>query len=139
MVVDRMTRIVVNRAIDEGVFKYEYTWRKNSDIIGVFINCMEKVGINKWAMIRLRLNIFYSTWCQGIVEAITGLDEDQCVPLPEMYMEHPSGSLIVENIPRRPTLIIRDRVDFNMAWPKMEMCFHFLLGWRNILVATGQD
>ena len=95
---------------------------------------MAKEGIKKWAMVRLYLNIFYSSWCQGILEAIMSLDEDLRVPLPEMYMDHPPGSLVGANIPRRPALIIRHRAAFNMAWPKMESCFHFLLGWRKITV-----
>ena len=89
-------------------------------------------------MVRLCLNIFDSTWCQGIIEAILSLYEDLRVPLPEMYMDHPPGSLVVANIPRRPALVIRVRVSFNMAWPKMESCFHFLLGWRKINVNFDQ-
>ena len=97
---------------------------------------MAKDKINKWAIVRLCLNIFYSTWCQGIIEAILSLDEDLSVCLLEMYMDHPLRNLIVANIPRRPTLVIRDRVSFNMAWPKIESCFHFLLGWRKIMVSA---
>ena len=61
-----------------------------------------------------------------------GLDEKLCLPFLEMYMEHSSGSLIIANIPRRPALIIRDRVAFNMPWCKIESYFHFLMGWRMI-------
>ena len=32
--VDDMMRIVVSRALGEGFFKYNFTWRTNSDIIG---------------------------------------------------------------------------------------------------------
>ena len=52
-------------------------------------------------------------------------------------MEHPLGSLIIANIPRCLALIIRDRVAFNLALPKMETCFHFLMGWRKIVLVIG--
>ena len=126
--VDGMTRIDVSRAIGGGVFKYDHSWRTNSDVIGDLIGCMERIGFKKWAMICLCLNIFQSTWCKGIEEAIMGLDENLCLPVPKMYMEHSLWSLIIANIPRCPALIIRDRVAFNMAWPKIEPCFHFLMG-----------
>lgn len=61
----------------------------------------------------------------------------ECAPL-EMYMEHPLGSFIVANIPRRPVLVIRDRVIFTLGWPKMESCFHLLLSWRKILVYANK-
>ena len=51
--VDGMTRIVVSRAIGEGFFKYEFTWRTNSDIIGTFIECMARARIDKWDTLRL--------------------------------------------------------------------------------------
>lgn len=125
--VDGMTRIAVSREIGKGLFDYKCTWRTNNDIINIFIGCMARTEVSKWAMVRLCLNIFYSVWCQGIIEVIMSLDEHLCVPLRELYMKHPPGSLVVENVPRRPTLIIRDLPTFNMAWPKMESCFHFLL------------
>ena len=106
--VDGMTRIVVSRAIGEGFFNYEFTWRMNSDIIGLFIGCMAKTRINKWAMIRLCLNIFDSTWYTGIIEAIMSLDDNLRVPLLEVYMNNPPGSLPVAIMPRRPTIMIRD-------------------------------
>ena len=59
--VDDMTRIIVGRVIRESIFKYEYTWRTNSDVIGIFIRCMVKDGVKKWAMICLCLNLFDST------------------------------------------------------------------------------
>ena len=59
--VDVMTRIAVSRAIGEGFFSYDFTWRMNSDIIGSFISCMARTRINKWVMIKLCLNIFDST------------------------------------------------------------------------------
>lgn len=135
--VDSMNTIAVSRAIGEVIFKYEHLWRTNNDVIGIFIGCMVKAGFKNWAMIHLCLNIFDSTWCRGIKEEIMGLDEEMCVPLPEMYMEHPPGSLFIANIPRRLALIIRDRVAFNMEWPKMESCFHFLMGWRKITHVVG--
>ena len=52
-------------------------------------------------------------------------------------MKHPSGSLIIANIPRYPALIIKDRVSFNMEWAKMESCFHFFMGWRKIAPMVG--
>ena len=58
--VDGMTCIIVSRAIGEGVFKYDFTWRTINDIIGIFIGCMTRAKINKWDMIRLCLNIFDS-------------------------------------------------------------------------------
>lgn len=66
-----------------------------------------------------------------------GLDENLCLLLPEMYMEHSLGSLIIANIPRHPALFFKDRVAFDMAWPKMEPCFHFLMGWRKIAPVVG--
>ena len=90
-------------------------------------------------MIWLCLNIFQPTWCKVIEDAIMGLDENLCLPLPEDYMEHPPGSLIIAYIPRQLALMIRDRVAFNLAWPKMETCFHFLMGWRKIIPVKGQQ
>ena len=49
--VDGMTRITVRREIGEGLFKYDHSWRMNSDVIGIFIGCMARVGFKKWAMI----------------------------------------------------------------------------------------
>ena len=89
-------------------------------------------------MIWLCLNIFQSTWCKGIEEAIMGLDENLYFPLPEMYIEYSSWRLSIAFIPRCLALVIRDRFSFNMAWPKMEPCFHFLMGWRKIAPMTGQ-
>ena len=111
----------------------------NNNIIGTFIRCMAKTRINKWAMVRLYLNIFYSTWCQDIIEAIMSLHENLRVPLLEMYMNHPPWSLSMENILRRPTLIIRDHSIFNRVWPKMESYFHFLLHWRKITIGLDYE
>lgn len=98
---------------------------------------MARTGVSKWVMVRLYLNIFNSTWCHGVLEVIMSLDENLCVPFPEMYMNHPLGSLVVANIPRRPAIVIRDSTTFNLVWPKMESCFHFLLRWRKITSRQG--
>ena len=66
-----------------------------------------------------------------------GLDKNQCLSLLEMYMKYAPGSLIITNITRRPALVIWDNYAFNMAWPKMEPCFHFLMGWRKIVLTVG--
>ena len=99
----------------------------NNDIIGTFIGCVAKTRINKWAMIRLCLNIFDSIWCYGLVEVVMSLDENLRVPLLKMYMEHPPGNLVIANILRRPTLVIRDQVNFNEVWLKMNHASNFFL------------
>ena len=134
-----MTSIAISRAIGEGIFNYDFSWRTNSDVIGTFIGCMAKIGFRKWAMLRLCLNIFNLTWSHGITEVIAGLDKNLCFPLPEMYMEPPPGSLIIANIPRRPALVIKDREIFKAAWRKMETCFYFLMGWRKIIPMVGDE
>ena len=53
----------------------------------------------KMGMIYLFLKIVQSTWCRGIEEDIMGLDENLHIPLLQIYMEHPPGSLIIANIP----------------------------------------
>ena len=60
--IDDMTRIMISRAINEGFFNYDYTWKTRSDIIGTFIDCLAKARVEHWAMIRLSCNIFDLVW-----------------------------------------------------------------------------
>ena len=66
-----------------------------------------------------------------------GLDENQCLLLIEMYIKYALGSLIIVKILRRLALVIWDKYSFNMAWPKIEPCFHFLMDWRKIVPTIG--
>lgn len=43
--VDNMTRVALNRALGEGMFNYNFTWRKNNNIIGAFIKCLARAKI----------------------------------------------------------------------------------------------
>ena len=42
--VDNTRRVALNRALGEGTFNYDYTWRTNSSIIGTFIECLARVN-----------------------------------------------------------------------------------------------
>ena len=51
--IDDMSRIAVNRALGEGIFNYDYSWRTNSDIIGLWVGCLDWAGIEKWILLGL--------------------------------------------------------------------------------------
>ena len=137
--VDDMTRLAINRALGEGIFDYEFTWRTNSNIIGAFIKCLARAKIGKWEMFKLCSNLFNPIWCIGLEEAIMSLDKKCRVPLPKMYMAHPLGSFDLAIVPRCPALVIRDNLAFSRAWSKMEASINFLLRWRGILDNLGKD
>ena len=43
--VDDMTKLAMSRALGEGMFNYDFTWRTNSDIIGAFIGCLARATL----------------------------------------------------------------------------------------------
>lgn len=137
--VDKMTRVAVSRAIGEGAFDYNYTWRTNSSIIGAFIGCLTKAGLDKWDMSRLCTNLFNATWTHGMEEAIGGMDERGMIPSPEVYMCHLPGSQAMTLAPRRHALDIRNSPEFNGAWPNMKASIDFLLRWRGIKEELGNE
>jgi hypothetical protein len=137
--VDNMTRVVVSRAIGEGIFNYDFTWRTNSSIIGAFIGCLAKAELDKWEMSRLYSNLFNSVWTHGMEEAIRSLDDRGRVPAPEIYMSHPPVSLAMAFAPRRSAIVIRNSQDFFEAWPNMKVSINFLLRWRGIKDDFGNE
>ena len=95
-----MSRLAISRAIGEGVFNYEFSWRTNSDIIGAFIGCLARAKIEKWDILKLCSNIFNPVWCVGLEEVIMSLDDKLRIPLPEMYMAHPPSSFDLAIVPK---------------------------------------
>ena len=55
---DDMTRFAMNKAMGEGVFDYRFTWRTNSDIIGVFIGCLFRANVQPDHIICLCHDLF---------------------------------------------------------------------------------
>ena len=130
--VDNMTRVAVSRAIGEGVFRYDYTWRTNSDIIGSIIGCMVREKIEKWDIIRLCLNIFNPLWLVGLEEAVMSIDLYNNIPPPEIYMNTSPGPLMTYSHLFRPVIYICDLPAFHKVWDKMKASIFFLIGWRGI-------
>ena len=60
-----MTRLAMSRALSEGMFNYDFTWRKNSDIIGAFIRCLARARIGKWEMLNYALICFIWSGAMG--------------------------------------------------------------------------
>ena len=56
--IDYMSRVVVSKVLGEEIFNYEHSWKTNNNIIGLLIGCLARVGVAKWEIIRLGLNIF---------------------------------------------------------------------------------
>ena len=134
-----MSRIAVSRVIGEGVFDYKYTWRNNSDIIGSFIGCMVIAKVNFDAIIDLHCNIFDPTWRKGLEQVVCSIDTKLRIPLPERYMELPSGLPELKVAFCFPSLIIRENYAFYREWPKMEASIQFLLRWRGIVEEENKD
>ena len=45
--INDMRQIAVSRALGEGVFNYEYSRRTKSDIIGLWVGCLAREGVEK--------------------------------------------------------------------------------------------
>ena len=93
-----MTRVALNRALGEGFFNYDYTWRTNSSIIGSFIGCLARTDSSRWEMIKFCSNLFSPVWCKGIEEVIMSFDNCNRVPLPEEYMAYLPGCSDLDNV-----------------------------------------
>ena len=137
--IDDMSRVAISRALGEGVFNYEYTWRTNSDIIGLWVGCLARAGIDKWDIIRITYNTFDPSWLLGLEEVVANIDEKLRIPLPEAYMEMEEASKVPASNPRRPCLVIRDNPHFFREWPRMEVSINFLLRWRGIIDDPNQE
>ena len=61
-----MSRVAVSRVFGEGVFKYEFSWHTNNDILGSWIGCLARARVEKWDIIRLNYNIFDPSWLVGL-------------------------------------------------------------------------
>ena len=120
-------RISLSRAIGEGVFDYKFMWRMNNDITGSFIRCMARARVEPGAIICLYCNTFDPTWRKGLEQAIHSINNKLWIPLPEKYMDLPSGSPKLEVAYHRPSLIIRENFTFYREWTKMEASIQFLL------------
>ena len=55
---DDMTRFAMYKALGEGIFDYRFTWRTNSDIIGVFIGCLIRANIQTDLIVQLCRDLF---------------------------------------------------------------------------------
>ena len=97
---DDMTRLAMSRALGEGMFNQDFTWRTNSDIIGAFIGVLARARIGKWDMLKLCNNLFDLVQCYQLEEAIMSLDENAKVPLPKIYMAYPLGIFKFSIVPR---------------------------------------
>ena len=137
--VDDMTRISISRALREGVFDYQYTWRTNSDIIGSFIGCLARAKVEAGDIIRLCHDLFVPTWWKGLEQAIHSINGKLRIPLPEKCIKLPVGSLDLEIAFHCPSLVIRESLVFYHEWPKMEASIHILLGWRRIIADDSRD
>lgn len=137
--VDDMTRFAISRALGEGVFDYQYTWRTNSDIIGSFIGCLVRAKVDANDIISLCRNLFVPTWRKGLEQAVFSIDGKFRIPLPERYMSLPVGHPDLITAPRRQSLFIRENFAFYKEWPKMEASLHFLLRWRGIIIEENKD
>ena len=69
-----MSCVAVSQALGEGVFSYEYSWRTNSDIVGLWVHCLARARVEKWDIIRLTHNIFNPCWLVGLEIAVANID-----------------------------------------------------------------
>ena len=76
-----MSQIVVSRALSEGVFNYEYSWRKNSDILGKWVGCLARARVEKWDIVRLSYNLFDPCWLLGLEIVVANIDERLLISL----------------------------------------------------------
>ena len=137
--IDDMSRVAVSRVLGEGVFSYEYSWRTNSDIVGLWVGCLMRAGIEKWDTVRITHNIFDPCWLVGLELAVANIDARLRIPLPEAYMEFDINSQEMVRSPKRPCMIIRDNIQFYKEWPRMELSIKFLLRWRGIIEDHGKE
>ena len=130
--IDDVSRFAISWEIRENVFKYDYTQHTNSFVIGSFIGCMARESIGKGEIVRLCYNVLNPTQHVGLENALLSMDEKLCIPLPEVYMAYESGEIFLVNATKRPSMYIRDNIQFFNTWAKMEACINFLLSWRGI-------
>lgn len=108
--IDDMSHVAVSRALGEGVFSYQYSWRTNNDIIGLWVGCLARARVEKWDIIRIIHNICDPCWLVGLESAIATIDSWLCIHLLEAYMEFDVNSPKIGRSPRRPCMVIRDNV-----------------------------
>ena len=99
-------------------------WRTNRDIIGQWVGCHARAGVEKWDIVRLSYN---PCWLLVLEIVVANTDERLQIPLPEAYMEYELDSQELARSPRQPCLVIRDNIQFFQKWPKMEASINFLL------------
>ena len=75
----------------------------------------------------------------GLEEVVLSINQAQRIPLPEVYMHHPPGSLALAKVFWPPILNIKDNVLFFQASPKMETNIQFLLWWWGIVEEENVD
>ena len=120
-------------------FSYQYSWRTNSDIVGLWVGCLARARVEKWDIIRITHNIFDPYWLVGLESVVANIDAWLRIPLPEAYIEFDVNSPKIGRSSRRPCMVIRDNVQFFREWPQMELCIKFLLRWRGILEDLEMD
>lgn len=82
MAIDGMSHVAVSQALGEGVFSYEYSWRTNNDIVGLWVGCLARARVAKWDIIRITHNIFDPYWLVGLESTIANIDAQLRIPLP---------------------------------------------------------
>ena len=137
--VDDMTQFVMNKALGEGVFEYRFTWRTNSDIIGVFIGCLVRANIQADHIIRLCRDLYVLAWRKGLEQAVYNIDHRSRIPYPEKYMNLPFGHPDLDTAHRRQSLVIREYSTLQREWPKIEASLNFILRWRGIIVEENTE
>ena len=88
---------------------------------------MARENVEKGEIVRLCYNVFDPTWLVGLENAVLCMDDKLCIPLLEVYMAYNLGEIMDVNATRRPSMYIRDNIQFFNTWPKMEACINFLL------------
>ena len=73
--IDDMIRIAMSRALGEGVFNYEDSWRTNNDILGKCVGYLARVGVEKWDIVRLSYNLFNPCWLLRLEIVVANIDE----------------------------------------------------------------
>jgi hypothetical protein len=134
-----MTRFAMNKALGEGVFDYRYTWRTNSDIIGVFIGCLVKANVHPDHIVRLCRDLFISAWRKRLEQAVFSIGHRSRIPYPEKYMNLPVGHPDLATAPRRQSLEIREHTTCQREWHKMEASLNVLFRWRGIIDEDNTD
>ena len=129
----------MSHALGEGIFNYEYSWRTNSDIIGLWLGCLARAGVEKWDIIRLTHNIFDPCWLIGLEIVVANIDIRLQIPLLEAYMEYEVNSPELDRSLRCSCLVIIDNVHFFREWLRMECSINFLLRWRGIIEDPSRD